>query len=125
VASNPVLVSMPRASSSVTVEAKTGLPAATSFRADASERQQGNLRSIDGGRKYACTRTPRLTPREIEVVQLPHLDNEGVALVLGCAPTTSKVHRRHINGKLGSEDRWTAYMTWCELTGEGQMERAA
>ena len=63
----------------------------------------------------------QLTAREIEVIEMAHLTNHRIAMVLGCEESTVKSHFRHINGKLGTKNRTEAFRAYvC-----GHVSRAA
>jgi DNA-binding NarL/FixJ family response regulator len=133
VASNPVLVSMPRASSSVTVEAKAGsVPhSAASFRADASEHQQSNLRAFPVSAQSRKPPTPfGLSERQVEAVYLTEYTNKEIAYLMDCTSRTVQSHLRLAFGRMGVHSRTAAYRALINAmegreSGEGRMERAA
>lgn len=69
-----------------------------------------------------------LTPREAEILRLVFagLDNERVAHVLGCSPSTVKIHLRAVKERLGLEDegrRWVVRAAYALGRAEGAAGR--
>lgn len=54
----------------------------------------------------------RVSPREIEVLDLLYLSNREIATILGIKPGTVKSHLKTAFAKLGVENRTQAALVW-------------